>query len=328
MQRNPSLHRDLIFITRQEPPAQIQPNLYEVWVLYHELHVTRSKIIQLLGIKLKIETNERNHHVQFAQIHAEQEGIETLISQLRAKKPKDTKQSTMLQQLNALGPELATDVSHLILDRINQTGNRKWFLELHAPWSKSQELGSVTHSLIARRIRVPPNAKHLVILSSPAEAENNILVIEDRAMPSRRRLYVDEQQVEDITRRSTPERRPEQDVQFELVRKGLKRAGAHRSSNSESFSSSQWPKEKETARRSARAEVHLSQQETETAVNDFLATFSSLYDDVPPEERGKVLESVPLVEEEEEESDESSDESIRESRSRRRRRPSRSLIND
>ncbi|KAF8860063.1 hypothetical protein BDZ45DRAFT_327397 [Acephala macrosclerotiorum] len=133
---------------RQDPPAQTQDPLYEAWVLYHEIRVTISKVIKLLGIKLKIETNERNHYVQFAQIHAEQEEIKTLISQLRAKKPKDTRQPTMPQQLNALGPELATDVSHLVLDRINQTGNPKWFLELHTPWTKSQKLGSTTHSLI------------------------------------------------------------------------------------------------------------------------------------------------------------------------------------
>jgi hypothetical protein len=34
-------------------------------------------------------------------------------------------------------------------------------------------------------------------------------------------------------------------------------------------------------------------------VNDFLATFPSLYDDVPLEDRGKVLDSVHLVENDE-----------------------------
>jgi hypothetical protein len=37
------------------------------------------------------------------------------------------------------------------------------------------------------------------------------------------------------------------------------------------------------------------------AVNDFLASFSSLYDDMPPEERTKVLDSVLIAEESAEE---------------------------
>lgn len=43
--------------------------------------------------------------------------------------------------------------------------------------------------------------------------------------------------------------------------------------------------------------MKLRQKETEMAVNDFLATFSSLYDDMPVDERTKVLDSVPLPEE-------------------------------
>lgn len=39
------------------------------------------------------------------------------------------------------------------------------------------------------------------------------------------------------------------------------------------------------------------QKEAETAVNDFLASFSTLYDDVTIEERTKVLDSVALGEE-------------------------------
>ncbi len=42
--------------------------------------------------------------------------------------------------------------------------------------------------------------------------------------------------------------------------------------------------------------VELS-QEAETVVNDFLATFSALYTDIPPNERTKILACVPLVEE-------------------------------
>lgn len=58
-----------------------------------------------------------------------------------------------------------------------------------------------------------------------------------------------------------------------------------------------------SARSKQRAGVHISQEEAETAVNDFLAEFSSLYDDVPKEERRKVLSSIPLASNEEVEDD-------------------------
>ncbi|CZR55008.1 uncharacterized protein PAC_04894 [Phialocephala subalpina] len=258
-------------------------------------------------------------------MHAEHEEIKTLIAQLRAKQPKDARKPTRLEQPNTLGPECATDVSHLVLDRINATGSRKWFLELHIPWTKSQALRSVTRSLITRRIRVPPNAKHLVILSSLSD--DNVIVIE-RSMRSRHRRHDDEVQLV-IEKGPKFERRPERDVEYGLVRrdleKDLRKCGGFPPPRSGSSSSSQWPKEKAIARKSAGAEVHLSQQETETAVNDFLATFSSLYDDVSPEERGKVLDSVPLAEDEEEESDDSS---TREFRTQRRGRRSSSLVDD
>jgi hypothetical protein len=42
--------------------------------------------------------------------------------------------------------------------------------------------------------------------------------------------------------------------------------------------------------------IDVSQKAEEIAVNDFLATFSSLYDDVPEEERTKILDSTPVRE--------------------------------
>jgi len=44
------------------------------------------------------------------------------------------------------------------------------------------------------------------------------------------------------------------------------------------------------------AELVLTQQETEKAINDFLATFSTLYDGVPVEERGAPLRGIDLKE--------------------------------
>lgn len=76
-------------------------------------------------------------------------------------------------------------------------------------------------------------------------------------------------------------------------------------------SGGQWPRERETARKitrdeykfagfSVRTHSHksavVSQKDAETADNDFLATFSSLHDDVPPEDRMAVLDSVKVVE--------------------------------
>jgi hypothetical protein len=92
-----------------------------------------------------------------------------------------------------------------------------------------------------------------------------------------------------------------------------------------SFSSLSGPRERETARKVTHNEdedVKLSQKETETAVIDFLASFSTLCDDVPPEERNKVLDSVPLVEEGEGEDSDEGDTS--ESNSHRRS----SLVDD
>jgi hypothetical protein len=48
-----------------------------------------------------------------------------------------------------------------------------------------------------------------------------------------------------------------------------------------------------------------AQKDAETAVNDFLASFSTLYDGVPPEERTKVLDSVAVPEQGDESSSES-----------------------
>ena len=82
-------------------------------------------------------------------------------------------------------------------------------------------------------------------------------------------------------------------AEFEFVRR--RRRGS-------SSTSLEAPYYRETARKTTKDEnedAKLSQKETETVVNDFLATFSSLYDDVPPEERTKVLDAIPLVEEDE-----------------------------
>jgi len=44
------------------------------------------------------------------------------------------------------------------------------------------------------------------------------------------------------------------------------------------------------------AQIELTQQETEKVINDFLATFSTLYDGIPVEERGAALKAIDLDE--------------------------------
>jgi hypothetical protein len=46
--------------------------------------------------------------------------------------------------------------------------------------------------------------------------------------------------------------------------------------------------------RTSAAQIELTQQETEKVVNDFLATFSTLYDGIPVEERGAALKAINL----------------------------------
>lgn len=44
----------------------------------------------------------------------------------------------------------------------------------------------------------------------------------------------------------------------------------------------------------AAAKFELSQQETENVINDYLASFSTLYDGVPVEQRGAALKAIVL----------------------------------
>jgi hypothetical protein len=46
--------------------------------------------------------------------------------------------------------------------------------------------------------------------------------------------------------------------------------------------------------RTSAAQIKLTQQETEKVINDFLATFSTLYDGIPVEERGAALKAIDL----------------------------------
>jgi hypothetical protein len=52
------------------------------------------------------------------------------------------------------------------------------------------------------------------------------------------------------------------------------------------------PKEKKPA-----AQIQLTQEETEIVINDFLASISTLYDGIPIEQRGAVLQAITLCDE-------------------------------
>jgi hypothetical protein len=53
---------------------------------------------------------------------------------------------------------------------------------------------------------------------------------------------------------------------------------------------------KEKKEQKPAATIELTQQETETVINDFLASFSTLYDGVPVEDRGAALKAIDLDE--------------------------------
>ncbi len=55
-------------------------------------------------------------------------------------------------------------------------------------------------------------------------------------------------------------------------------------------------KKKQKAKRKVVAQVELTQSETENVVNDFLATFSTLYEGISVEQRGAALRGVDLAE--------------------------------
>jgi hypothetical protein len=55
-------------------------------------------------------------------------------------------------------------------------------------------------------------------------------------------------------------------------------------------------KKKHRAERKAVAQVELTQQETENVINDFLATFSTLYEGISVEQRGAALRGIDLAE--------------------------------
>jgi hypothetical protein len=120
--------------------------------------------------------------------------------------------------------------------------------------------------------------------------------------------------------RDTRQNRIEEEESLDkLVRKKIREVSPLSSTSSQPLSDS-WPKTRQSARRTNRARrnvdemeiIDVSQKAEEIAVNDFLATFSSLYDDVPEEERTKVLDSAPVREQRDESDSESESDSASE----------------
>jgi hypothetical protein len=230
----------------------------------------------LLGIKIKIKESASEPPHSYAGIAATQEEIKNLTTRIRADPTRQKQEPSTLQQLMALSLENATIVSYLILGRINASKYsnppRTWAIELLTPWSAISEAhlkGQLDKSL---------EPGYLIILRSPGDGKG--LSVPDPCVdPSREQPIL-------LAIEDKKHHEQHHETEFAIVRK--KKYGR----------SSEGPFERETARRATCEEVtnpHLSQEETENAVNNFLATFSALYDDVPPEERTKVLDSVPLA---------------------------------
>ena len=72
---------------------------------------------------------------------------------------------------------------------------------------------------------------------------------------------------------------------------------------------------KEKEEKKPAAHIELTQQETETVINDFLASFSTLYDGIPIEERGAALKAIELPGEDDSEYDDDDSSTSSDSRS-------------
>jgi len=235
----------------------------------------------------------------YSGLAATQDEIKNLVSQIRAspngRKQNQTSSST-LQHLTAVSSETALTVSNLINIRMNAAQYarppRSWTIELLTRWSTLPLQTFPRHPK-----QTIPNPGYLLILKASADQIWNGLTV-----PNRDDKYFPGSQVvlEIQEPRQLRNVNIEHGMEYELVREEQPRRSHNKTQMIilPSPSEESGLRERETARKAAtysgEVPVQMSQQETETAVNDFLATLSALYDDVPAEERTKVLDSVPL----------------------------------
>jgi hypothetical protein len=301
-------------MNRPEDPAPAQETFYEAWAILDKRFSLKIKTFQLFGLKLKIKENNLADLDSYSGLAATQSELKSLIAQLRPISPLNQSSST-LQQLTALSSGCARTVTHLISIRANATKYavppRTWAIELLVPWSS---LPSSSAPKLAQNIDIgilkSQDPGYLLVLRSPGNKDDQLTIPTPDFNPFRGEEIMfaignrgerivdrtDDRDRRDVYGIERPNGRAHhRDTEFEFVRKGRDR------SSSVMSSSRSWPRIRETARKTTRDEdVEARQKEAVIAVNDFLATFSSLYDDVPEDERTKVLDSVavPVVEEE------------------------------
>lgn len=339
--------------TPHDPSAIVEP-FYEAWAIIDFKHSVRIKTFQLLGLKLKIKEHNLTGLDSYVGIAATQSELKDLIAQLRRRTLYSNPPST-LQQITAVFSRCARTATGIISIRNDATKYsyppRTWAIAVLAPWSK---LPSFTSAF--KTITKSQDPVYLLILLSPGGGAGQLTIptpdlnpfIGERKSKLGREMMRAPQEDYELERphliiesrhshykeRDMRRNRGEEEESLDkLVRKKIHEVSPSSSTSSEPPSDS-WHKTRPTARRTNRNVdeieiIDVSQKAAETAVNDFLATFSSLYDDVPEEERTKVLESTPVREQWDEnhsDSDSASEDyeggRARRARSRRRTRSS------
>jgi hypothetical protein len=278
-------------MNRPVNPTPTQSPFYEAWAILDKRFFLKIKTFQLFGIKLKIKENSLADLDSYSGLAATQSELKDLIAQLRPHSSSSATPSTF-KQLTALPSGCARTVTHLISIRANATKfaipPRTWAIEVLAPWSSlpSSCAPKLTQNISIDTLK-SQDPGYLLILRSPSNEDDQPTIPAPDFDPfQEKRIPFRTENRNDRFLRREPE--------IEYVRKGRKVASSIASS------SRSWLKPWETARKMTRDEdIKARQKEAETAVNDFLATFSSLYDDVPEDERTKVLDSIaaPVAEE-------------------------------
>lgn len=308
--------------TPHDPSATVEP-FYEAWAIIDLKHSVRIKTFQLFGLKLKIKEHNLTGLDSYVGIAATQSELKDLIAQLRCQSLYANPPST-LQQITAVSARCARTVTSIISIRNNATKYsyppRTWAIEVLAPWSK---LPSSTSAF--RPTTKSQDPGYLLILLSPGGGVGQLTIptpdlnpfIGERKSKLGREMMRAPQEDYELEKphliiesrrshykeRDTRRNRVEEEESFDnLVRKKVRDVSPSSSTSSQPPSDS-WQGRRTAARTNRNRRnvdqieiIDVSQKAEETAVNDFLATFSSLYDDVPEEERTKVLDSTPVRE--------------------------------
>jgi hypothetical protein len=293
-------------------PVLAQQPFYEAWSITSTTPTPEATTIRVLGLKFKIRNNNPTYLDSYQGIIATQAEIKTLISQIRSSSPSPSSSSnnvpSTLRQLTALTSGTASTISHLIslrLSAITYTNpTAPWAIELLVPWtSLPPSTPNLTQRLSGVNNKLDPG--YLLILRALGDEapQNELKIPEVETNPFR--VMERKRSVSTSASRNLPivvdEGPPSLGIAIKRIRR---RGGGSKKHRPLQTSPSPSPRVRRPRRVTIDDEdAKLSQRETETAVNDFLASFSTLYDDMPEEERTKVLDSVKVEEEGEEEDD-------------------------